>query len=99
MHIYNNLHLSIHALERAQERGFKKEVVEFLIFFGEFVLCGSDCIEVFITKKSLRSLLNSKRTSQKIKSFIKKNFDKLSRKRVVVGEGVIVTCFNKRGKQ
>ena len=87
------LNISNHAEFRIQNRGFRNEVIFFLLMFGDSSPCGGGCEKVFIGRRGLQLLLSSNNTPCSLKKFIKKNYDKLAKKALIIGHA-IVTVIN-----
>ena len=89
-----DLPMTIHANERFQERGFTKEIIEFLFHHGIDQYTGDNTFKFFITKKKLNEMLKKKEIKKDVKIFIRKNFEKLTKKCIFIVEGVVRTCIN-----
>jgi hypothetical protein len=88
---------TLYSEKRQQQRGFKKDLTAFLLDYGLYVNCGGGRERVFLTGKKLKSLLNSKKINKNIKSFIRSNFNLLTKKALIISD-VIITAYNKTGK-
>lgn len=84
-----------HASERFQQRGFKKELQDLILKFGEWVYVGSGCYRVAIDRSSALALISSRTVDQGMKTSLRANFDKVTRKAILVGDQQnVVTVFN-----
>lgn len=88
------LPMTIHASERFQERGFTKDILGFLFNYGLTDHVGDNTTKFYVTKKELKKLLDLKTVAKDVKSYIRSNFDKLTKKYILIVEGNVRTCIN-----
>jgi hypothetical protein len=93
MKLQYNLENSLHATYQFNVRGFKKELIDFLLEFGSYEQCGGGSERVFLTKKNLKKLQYQKSLSKKLLQFIKSNFELITKKCLIICEQ-IVTGYN-----
>ena len=88
----NNLKLvhSLHSSMRCQQRGIRKEVINFIVKYGQCKNSHQDK-KYFINRKIIKTL------RYKHESFIKKFDQQILATGVIVHEGIVVTAF-KRNK-
>ena len=86
--------LTTHAKQRIRQRGFKEDLINFLLDFGDYSNCGKNAYRISVSKKKLNDILKSSHFSKEIKKFIRKNYELLIKKVLIVADA-ITTAFNK----
>lgn len=90
----NNLRFSTHALERFAQRGFKSEIVELLYTYGYWESAYDGCFMLTLNRRRLNALLEAKSTPAETKRLIRHQFDKISRKALIVSDSMVITMLN-----
>ncbi|MAE22071.1 MAG: hypothetical protein CMK92_06535, partial [Pseudomonas sp.] len=82
--------LTRHASERKAQRGFNSKIINFLLRYGERISVKGKASKVFIKKKELESLVKDKKVTIEEKLFIKKNYERLSKKALILSESMVL---------
>lgn len=84
-----------HALVRARQRGFNQDQIYLICDYGITIKRPGHAQELFLRKKDLEIIMQNE-TDPKIVGQLRKNRDKLGRKRVLVLENnQILTVYNR----
>lgn len=90
-----NENMSKHSIERFQQRGFKEEYVNFIKENGDTHFTKTGAIYMKVSKKKINFLIQSKKTCENLRKFLKANFDKLIKKVLVMSlDDFVITVMN-----
>ena len=89
------LQLTTHGRQRIQQRGFKDEIISLLLTYGDYARGGGKGVyRVSLGRNSLTHLLECNGLSSEVKMSLRKHYDALIKKVLIVHDFIVITAFN-----